>query len=447
MRIVVDTALNTGPAEYANLGDIAMLQVSVKRLRDLWPAASIDVLTESPSKLALFCPEANPLPRAGRDIWVGDNGLVGAFRRLLPQASERGVNRFARTLRLRYPKAFLRLMSLRLSVRDRANVRRSMVTFIEAMQQADLLVVCGAGGFTDSSRAWTISTLNTMEEAIRRKVPVAMFGQGMGPLSDADVQSRARKVLPDLDLVSLREGRIAPTVAQSLGVSPSRIMVTGDEATELAYAAKSRAAGDAVGVNIRVASYAKVDLDVIDRLRPILHNFARRQNALLLPIPIAFHAGANDRLSIQELLKGFDDHSDGGAAFDIPLKVIEQIGRCRVVVSGAYHAAVFALAQGIPVIGLAASEDYAVKFAGLEKQFGSGCQSVRLDYPNLREKLEAALAFLWDSAQELREPLLEAARKQIRLSQGAYDRLREIVNSAAAPIGRTLEKQPAQAGK
>ncbi len=45
MRIVVDTALNTGAAEYTNLGDVAMLQVGVKRLQGLWPSASIEVLT------------------------------------------------------------------------------------------------------------------------------------------------------------------------------------------------------------------------------------------------------------------------------------------------------------------------------------------------------------------------------------------------------------------
>ena len=84
VRILVDTALNTGAAEYSNLGDVAMLQVGVRRLQHLWPSARIEVLTESPAKLALFCPGAKPLARAGRDLWIGNDAIIGGFDRLLP---------------------------------------------------------------------------------------------------------------------------------------------------------------------------------------------------------------------------------------------------------------------------------------------------------------------------------------------------------------------------
>ena len=72
-------------------------------------------------------------------------------------------------------------------------MRPDVNAFLEAMDSADLFVVCGAGGFTDSSREWNVSTLNTIEEAIRRGIPVVMFGQGLGPLSDRDILARAGK--------------------------------------------------------------------------------------------------------------------------------------------------------------------------------------------------------------------------------------------------------------
>ncbi len=435
VRIVVDTALNTGAAEYANLGDVAMLQVGVKRLQELWPAARVDVLTESATNLALFCPGANPLPREGRDFWVGDNAIWGNFERILPWATARRVSR---VFRLRCPDAFRRLVRLRLRLRDRRNVRPQVDAFIEAMNAADLFVVCGAGGFTDSSRDWNILTLNTIEEAIQRKVPVAMFGQGMGPLDDFHVQRRAREVLPGVSLLGLREGRSGPTVARSFGISPSQIMITGDEAVELAYGARRAEPGEAVGVNLRVASYSNVDRDMIDNLKPVLHEFARRHNVPLIPIPIAFHASANDHLAIQWLLKGFDNRSDGGMALDTPLKVIEQAGRCRIVVTGAYHAAVFALSQGIPVVGLSASDDYRAKFSGLEEQFGLGCETVLLDAADVSKRLAAATERAWDLAGTSRPALLEAARRQIALSQRAYQRAREEVISLEAR--RSLEK-------
>jgi colanic acid/amylovoran biosynthesis protein len=164
---------------------------------------------------------------------------------------------------------------------------------------------------------------------------------------------------------------------------------------------------------------------MIDGLRPVLHEFARRHKVSLIPVPIAFHAWANDHTTIRRLLQGFDEHSDGGITLDTPMKVIRQVARCRIVVTGAYHAAVFAMSQGIPVVGLSASDDYTAKFLGLEDQFGLGCETVFLGASDASEKLAAAAERAWQSAEKVRLPLQEAARRQIAQSQGAYERIRE----------------------
>jgi polysaccharide pyruvyl transferase WcaK-like protein len=430
MRIVVDTALNAGDAEYANLGDVSMLQVGVRRLRRLWPSATIEVLTDSPSNLARFCPDAEPLARAGRDIWVGDTAFLGFVDRLLPRAVSVRLSSLVRSFRLHFPTAFRLVTLLRLAIRDQTNVRSDLISFLNAMKQANLFVVCGSGGFSDSSRMWDISTLNTVEEAVQRKVPVAMFGQGMGPLNDEYVRGRMRKVLPKVSLLTLRGGRGGWIMAQSLGLNRSRMLTTGDEAIELAYDAKPQELGHAIGINLRVASHSKVGRDMIEKLRPILHEMACRHNAPLIPVPIAFHSWATDHLTIQKLLKGLDDNSDGGITLDTPLKVIQQAGRCRIVVTGAYHAAVFALSQGIPVVGLSASDYYTAKFLGLEDQFGPGCETVFMDAADFPERLTAAVERAWQSADQVRLPLQDAARRQIKLSQGAYDRIRDRLTSS-----------------
>ena len=424
MRILVDTALNSGAAEYSNMGDVSMLQVSVRRLKRLWPSARIEVLTESPANLALFCPAAEPLPRAGRDLWIGNDAVIGGFDRLLPRTASVGLSNLSRAFRLRYPGAFRSLADLRLAIRDRRNVRPDVNVFLKAMEYADLFVVCGSGGFTDATRPWNISTLDTIEEAMQRNIPVVMFGQGLGPLSDPEILRRARKILPKVSLLTLRGGRGGSAVAQSLGVNSSHILTTGDEAVEIAYEAREEKPGHAVGINLRVASYSNVNGDMIDGLRPVLHKFARRHDVPLLPVPIAFHAWANDHVTIQRLLQGFDDHSDGGITLDTPLKVIQQVGRCRIVITGAYHAAVFALSQGIPVVGLSASDDYTAKFLGLQDQFGLGCETVSLGAPDASEKLAAAAERAWQLAEKVRLPLRETARRQIALSEGAYERIR-----------------------
>jgi polysaccharide pyruvyl transferase WcaK-like protein len=425
MRILVDTALNAGSAEYSNMGDVAMLQVGVRRLQRLWPSARIEVLTESPTNLAVFCPRAESLPRPGRDLWIGDHSIIGGFAQLLPKAASIGLTTLGRACRLRYPATFRLLADLRLAIRDRRNVRPDVNTFLTAMEHADLFVVCGAGGFTDATHDWNISVLDTIEEALQRNIPVVMFGQGLGPLSDPEILSRARKILPKVNLITLRGNRGDWALAQSFGIDSSQILTTGDEAVEMAYEARGKELGHGVGINLRVASYSNVNGSTIEVLRPVLHKFARLHNVPLIPVPIAFHAWANDHVTIERLLQGFGDHSDGGITVDTPLKVIQQVGRCRIVVTGAYHAAVFAMSQGIPVVGLSASDDYTAKFLGLEDQFGMGCETVFLGAPDASEKLSAAAERAWRMAENARLPMQEAARRQIALSQGAYERVRE----------------------
>jgi polysaccharide pyruvyl transferase WcaK-like protein len=445
MHIIVDTALNAGSAEYSNMGDVAMLQVGVRRLQRLWPSAQIEVLTESSLNLERFCPGTKPLPRDGRDLWIGNYAIIGGVDRLLPRAASKGLSELGRACRLRYPSTFRLLVDLRLAIRDRRNARPSVQAFLEAMERADLFVVCGAGGFTDATRQWNVSTLNTIEEAIRRNIPVVMFGQGLGPLNDSDVLGRARKILPKVSMLTERGGRGGSDLAHALGLNSSQIRTTGDEAVEIAYEAREQEPGQAVGINLRVASYSNVDGNMIDQLRPVLHKFAQLHNVPLIPIPIAFHAWANDHLTIQRLLQGFDDQSDGGITLDTPLNVIRQVGRCRIVVTGAYHAAVFALSQGIPVVGLSASEDYAAKFLGLEDQFGLGCETVFLGAPDASERLTAAAERAWQSAENVRLPLQVAARRQIEMSQEAYERVRE--NIAFKGREQNLESQSHESGQ
>ena len=234
---------------------------------------------------------------------------------------------------------------------------------------------------------------------------------------------------PAVNLITLRGSRGGMELLESLGVPTSGVLTTGDEAIELAYEAKSEEFGTGLGVNLRVASYSNVGKGFIDQLRPVLQGFARRHFAPMVSVPIAFHQWAADHLTIRQLLEGFENHDGEGLNLDTPLKVIEQTGRCRIVVTGAYHAAVFALAQGIPVVCLANSDYYITKFLGLEDQFGVGCETIRLNDPDVCGKLTAAMERAWQSAETMRRPILQAALRQIELSRGAYERVKNLVNS------------------
>lgn len=150
----------------------------------------------------------------------------------------------------------------------------------------------------------------------------------------------------------------------------------------------------------------------------------------MIPVPISGVPGEADAETIRQLLHGYEQQPvDCDEEVDTPLKVIRRIQRCRVVVSGSYHAAVFALAMGIPAIGLAGSAYYEDKFLGLADQFGPGCGVVFLHDPDLPARLACAIDEAWQCAGQIRPQLLAAAARQVELSHAAYRRIYELVES------------------
>jgi hypothetical protein len=93
---------------------------------------------------------------------------------------------------------------------------------------------------------------------------------------------------------------------------------------------------------------------------------------------------------------------------------------------------VFALAQGIPVVALAASRYYLDKMHGLADQFGQGCEVVPLEPASrLASRLSEAMNSAWENADLLRPSLLARAAAQVASGRAAYERLAAIVRGQA----------------
>ena len=77
MHIVVE------PGSYLclNMGDVAMMQVAVKRLGELWPHAQIEVVTGRPDRLLSLCSSAVPLSTEERKAWLSGRSLMGGSTR------------------------------------------------------------------------------------------------------------------------------------------------------------------------------------------------------------------------------------------------------------------------------------------------------------------------------------------------------------------------------
>ncbi|BAZ22589.1 hypothetical protein NIES4073_34740 [Kalymmatonema gypsitolerans NIES-4073] len=426
MKILIDN----GAYSLRNIGDIAMLQVTIKRLQNLWNNAHITVFTSSPELLIQLCPSTNPLLTYGREVFFSP--LINNVYKVLP--SRQLACRWSEIeWYLRKSSPSLTYSFLKFKLRKKVEDIKQLDEFIKAVYDADLVVTSGGGYITDEFKEHALSVINTLSLANIFGKPTAMFGLGIGPIQDKNLLSKTKVILPSVNFIATRERLSGLPLLNSIGVSSERIITTGDDAIELAYRNRNPELGNGIGVNLRVAQYSDVNLTLVERVRSALQDAAKTYDAPLLPIPIdhTLYEGyaEPDSVTIQKLIKGYDDTSDGGKALDTPLKVIEQVGRCRVVVTGSYHAGVFALSQGTPVIGLAKSQYYKDKFFGLADQFGCGCEILLLDDKELEEKLIAAIHHSWQSAEQLRSQLLEAAWRQIDVGHSAYKRVFELVQS------------------
>ncbi len=403
------------PSDYTffNVGDIAMIQAALERLGTLWPSARIQVLTEDPVGLAFHCPRAEPLIRNGWQDWMRNGCLLGDLDRSLPPAvaarlfsSEHYFRRNWSTL-----TELLRRATMRPPRRDASGVER----LLEALAEADLVVVAGMGGITDWFEEYALELLDMLWLAIQHGKPTAMLGQGIGPLRGEVLWNRARQVLPRIHMIALRERRVGEPLLAALGVAPDRVVTTGDDAIELAYRRRPACLGNGLGVNLRIGWYSGIGEWLTERLRPVLQNAARAYDAPLVPVPISRTPGEADAVAIRQLVAEYPHVLGESETLTTPLKVIEQVQRCRLVVTGSYHAATFALAQGIPAIGLVKSSYYAAKFEGLAEQFGEGCDVVFLDDLRFTRNLTAAIERAWAEAEQRRPCLLESAARQIEL--------------------------------
>lgn len=408
-----------------------MLQVAIARLRQLCPDSQIWVVTTAPEKLEVYCPNTLPIAPNGRQIWAAPLTKYPTRHRWLNKL----VHRFSLTdgeqnLRRRFP-SLLRSI-LRFLLRNRGQLLQDFDEFTNAIFNADLVVLTGGGYINDIFPYNVNQALITLELATSLHKPTVMLGHGVGPLENPDVRSRATAVLPLVEMISLREKRAGIPLLQSLEVSPDRIWVTGDDAIELAYQSRQSSLGNGIGINLRASHYSGVDSDWIEPIKQALHQAATALHAPLVAVPISRHCDPGnenpDSATIQQLLQGYPQVLDSGFELDTPQKVIEQTSLCRVVVTASYHAAVFALSQGIPTVTLVNSEYYADKFLGLADQFGLGCSVVFLSDKLLEQTLIEQINQLWHTAATLRSELLNAAVRQVEAGHSAYQQVYKLIN-------------------
>ena len=307
--------------------------------------------------------------------------------------------------------------------------------FLSAVREADLMVVKGAGVFTDAFSENALGVLATLEMAISRRIPTAMFGQGFGPIAMGELRRHAAEVLPSVNLIAVRERLRSPPLLASLGVNLERVVVTGDELPSSWRSRSDRGRhnwarwGSAGSASTFASRRTRASIGTISRRcgRHFgRHPVRTRRNSCRFRSRIR---GRWTRTSCAKCAGTAAGDSDGGASVNTPERAIHCISKCRVVLTGSYHAGVFALAQGIPTVALARSQYYVDKLSGLADQFGDGCEVVRLEPTFSASRLAAAIGAAWDNAGATAG---HAARPRVRTGRpraGGYERLKTMVPS------------------
>ena len=203
--------------------------------------------------------------------------------------------------------------------------------------------------------------------------------------------------------------------------------MTGDDAIELAYRARKAHLGTGIGLSLRVAHYTGLKQEHIGAIRPIVIEKAKGYSAELIAAPI--DVNDTDKHFTEQVMEGYSLSSSSWRRFETPEDIIEQISKCRIMISGTFHGAVFALSQGIPVIGLAITDEYHKKLSGLTSEFGTdGCRVIHLGVNDKEQRLAEAIDLAWKSADLLRPQLLRNAERQIESSAAAYKKIFDLLN-------------------
>lgn len=402
VRILVD---HSGYA-LLNVGDIAMLQVCVRRLEQLWPQASIGVIGESPDRLARYCPQAS-------QVEPSIAGRKGA--RILPRRGQLAAEQAWKT---GAPLIAGRAMT-RAATPDLPWPRGKRL--LDAIRQADIVVSSG-GGFINDVWWWHgAGVLSVLAMAQRLGKPTAMFGQGIGPLTHPLLQRHVRSTMPRLSVVGLREGVMSPALLRTHGVAGARLTVTGDDALELATPEARPRTGNAVGINVRVAGYTGVDAMMAQQVVAVVREAARRWKAPIIALPVSRYEADSDLHAMKgHLATGGTDGPDNDVHdIESPLQLAAAAQRCRMVITGSYHAAVFALASGVPAVCLCRSLYYKAKFEGLARLFPGACRVLSGEHC-LGGELALAVDWAWQQGEGNRDSTHAAALAQVLRSRLAY---------------------------
>lgn len=417
----VNVLIDNGAYTMRNVGDIAMLQACVDRIRTRYPDCSVSVLTSCPELLELFCPGTKAIHPAGRDAWYAPKRVTAKMENAFGRSLSKILLAVEGAYRTYAPRIFDH--HLKLSYANNHLMQRRIEEYRIAFLSANMVVAAGGGYLNDLNPIQTENTLRMISDAKKRNSRTALFGQGLGPMRNEKLLMYLKNACRPPSVVALREGLSGVSLLRTLGLDIHETLVTGDDSIEMSFNSLPEELGSDLGISLRKIGYSGLTEEHLKSIRDVLKTLQQALSTEIVPIPISLNEWEDDASVLSKLCEGHLQQSSEHCEIHSPQQAIRLAGRCRLVISGTYHASVFAMSQGIPALCLYASEYYHDKLKGLQSQFGIGCELVDLNSPNFEELIYDTATNLWNESEKLRTGLLKQATCQIEQSLAAYQRL------------------------
>ena len=394
-----------------------MLKTACRLILDIDPEAHLRVFTTDPVRLKQLCPAVEAIAPTGQAAWLAAK-CFPLPQRILPNPVQKALYAKEKHYKFENPNRALAMMQCRTDYqRHHAD---KVAGWLDAIDWADAVIVTGGGFVTDAFGGHLEGVLHTLRWARQKQRPTAFFGQGLGPLASRRLRRMASSELNAASSVNLREGAHGLALGASLGCNTSNWTVTGDDAFAiLASEQHDVSQGHALGINVRVAAYAGVDPSKSATLATDLEAARSQCAGQWMPLPVDLCSRQGDAAQTLPLLAAGTISIDYQAP-NLPDDLAALVAHCRIVITGSYHVAVFALAQGVPVVALAANAYYDAKFAGLAAFFSGGIRTVNHTDPGFSENLLEGVRTQWTMPDKQRRALVERSQCIANFVKTAY---------------------------
>ena len=408
-----------------NFGDTTMITACVGKLIKLFPGADISIFTEDPEKINnLFSNSITPIhikkpdPRF-REIKIFPKILF----KTVPYSGKLKLEGLEVHLLRKLPEGLLKIIRA-INIPFKKEIYYSNI--YKEITKTDMVVVSGGGFLTDSFFKISKRVLMTMKLASKLGKITVMFGQGIGPVLDKKLIRLIKDNLQYVNIIGVREKKFSFDLLKSLGFDSNKIRITGDDTIELANRKENSIIGKNIGINVRTAYYANIDNKEKNDLSSFVIEMARARSVDIVSLPILSETKLSDIITMRKLFSKYEKFRDIDINYNEIDKLLGRINDCRVVITASYHGGVFALSNGIPVIGLAKSSYYKYKFEGLADMFGKGCYVIPLYKKGYVSLLNESFEEAWENAEMFRENLLLSAKKQIKMNRSAYAEIADL---------------------